>query len=150
MNQQESTFTARILGYLGLVPFLVSSFLIWLPLFHRFAVDSLSIYAAVILTFIGGVHWGLAMQSFQDANRPKNNGNHNQFIFSIIPSLLAWVAIVFFKPFALILLALCFGLFWLVERSCYKQNLPSWYSQLRNHLTLIASLCIIIGWFGTL
>ena len=149
MNSNENALTPNILGYLGLIPFLASSALTWFTQFHAFAVKSLSIYAAVILTFIGGVHWGIAMQIDQNKIQPKNN-IRNQFIFSVIPSLIAWMTIVFFNPHALIILALCFGLFWFIEKSNYQEYLPSWYTQLRPHLTLIAFLSIIIGWMATL
>lgn len=150
LNPQENALTPRYLGYLGLIPFLISSLLIWLPQFHHHAVKSLTIYAAVILTFIGGVHWGIAMQSMQTAEQVENKCPHNQFIFSIVPSLLAWVAVVFLESYSLIMMSLWFVLFWWIEKLHYQQRLPKWYSKLRNHLTLTATLSIMIGWFGTL
>ncbi len=149
MKSQEITLLPRLFGYFGLVPFVISSFFIWSPQYQYYALQSLSIYAAVILTFIGGVHWGIAMQTLQNTQQ-LDNAIRNQFIFSLIPSLLAWVAIVFLNPFALIILAVCFTLFWWIEKSYYQQHLPSWYMQLRNHLTLVVVLCIIFGWLGTL
>ena len=55
--------TAKFLGYLGLIPFVVSSSLIWLQEYQEFAYASLSIYTAIILTFIGAVHWGITISS---------------------------------------------------------------------------------------
>jgi uncharacterized membrane protein len=129
------------------LPFIVSSALIWIPLYHQTALESLSIYSALIVTFIGGVHWGIAVQLTQKTNHSRTN---NQFIISVAPSLIAWVTIVFIQPYALIILAISFVLFWLIEKLHYQQHLPAWYSQLRNHLTLVATLSIIFGWLGTL
>ncbi|MEM7401969.1 MAG: DUF3429 domain-containing protein [Pseudomonadota bacterium] len=148
--KQNSLLQARQLGYLGLLPFILSSAFIWLPEFQNIAVKSLSVYAAMILTFIGGVHWGIALKSPQLTDSKKNNSIKNQFIFSTIPSLLAWATIVFLQPFALFILAIGFALFWQFEKSLYQQYLPNWYLQLRNRLTLIVCLFILIGWIGTL
>ena len=150
MNQLKRTYIPKLLGYLGLIPFFASSILIWVPQYHQYGVESLKAYSAIILTFIGGVHWGLAMQSVQDANSPEANYYHNQFIFSVIPSLIAWIAIVFLKPFSLIILALCFCVFWFSEKLLYIHLFSTWYRKLRNHLTLVATLIIAIGWLGTL
>ena len=139
--------TPRWVGYLGLIPFIASSLFIWSPQYHQFALQSLSIYAAVILTFIGSVHWGIAMQHIGKTNKQNSN---MQFVFSIIPSLFAWIVILFFETYALIILALGFVTFWWFEKSNYQDVLPAWYSKLRMHLTMIATLSIMIGWFGTL
>ena len=149
MNSNESALTPKILGYLGLVPFLTSGVLVWFTQFHTYAVKSLSIYAAVILTFIGGVHWGIAMHTLQNKNQSKTNAR-NQFIFSVIPSLIAWMTIVFTNSSGLVIIALCFGMFWLIGKLYFQEYLSSWYIQLRTHLTWIACFSIIIGWFGTL
>ena len=147
LNSKENVLTPKLLGYLELIPFLASSLLIWTNQAHQYAVQSLTIYAAVILTFIGGVHWGIAVQQSMNIN---SNRFRYQFIYSVIPSLLAWVAIVFFNSSTLIILGFCFIVFWWLEKTHYQEHLPSWYLQLRNHLTLVASLCIVFGWLGTL
>jgi hypothetical protein len=147
LNTQTRVFIPRLLGYLGLIPFIVSSALIWIPLYHHTALESLSIYAAVILTFVGGVHWGIAVLRTQQTSSLRVS---SQFIFSVVPSLIAWITIVFINPYALIILAISFVLFWLIEKLHYQQPLPAWYSQLRNHLTLVATFSIIVGWLGTL
>lgn len=147
LNTQTSVFIPRLLGYSGLIPFIISSALIWIPQYHQTAFESLSIYSAIIVTFIGGVHWGIAVQLTQQAIPSRVN---SQFIFSVIPSLIAWVAIVFIQSYTLIILAISFVLFRLIEKLHYIQHLPAWYSQLRNHLTLVATLSIIVGWLGTL
>ncbi len=145
MQLENENALAKLLGYLGLIPFLCSSLLIWIPKFHQIAVHSLTIYATVILTFIGGVHWGIALQQTQSADN-----TNNRFIFSVIPSLVAWIAVVFIKPYALIILIGCFIVFRLIEKRLYQQLIPVWYAQLRDQLTVIATLSILVGWVGTL
>ena len=50
--------TARLLGHLGLIPFVLGAALTWAvrPEAHGFVTLALSSYAAVILSFLGGVH----------------------------------------------------------------------------------------------
>ena len=146
-DHTKASLIARWLGYLGLIPFVISSMLIWLHPNQQLAFQSLSIYATVILTFIGGVHWGIALQTIQNTGHTPNLSK--QFIFSVIPSLFAWIALLLLNEDALIILALGFVLFWWFEKSFYQDTIPSWYARLRTHLTVVASLSIIIGWFGT-
>ncbi len=144
---QQNNVIPKWLGYLGLIPFIVSSVLAWIPELNQIALQSLTIYAAVIITFIGGVHWGQAMQITTQTNEPYIR---NQFIFSIAPSLVAWFAVVFVQPYALLIMAGCFVLFWYIEKTIFNKTLHNWYARLRNHLTLVATTFIIIGWLSTL
>ncbi len=148
MMQKES-ITPRLLGYLGLLPFIVSSLLVWVPEYHHYAVQSLTIYAAVIVTFIGGVHWGLAMQTSKTFSNHDDQYIRKQFIFSVIPSLVAWLAVVVAQQYSLIILTICFVSFWYLEKTIFSKALENWYTTLRNHLTLVATLFIVIGWLGT-
>ena len=51
------------LGYGGLLPFVLGAALIWIVRadVHAYVAEALSAYAAVSLSFLGGIHWGLAM-----------------------------------------------------------------------------------------
>ncbi len=138
----------RQLGYLGLLPFIASSIVVWNPAYHDFALQSITIYAAVIVTFIGGVHWGLALQAQSSSGNHKASTICNQFIFSVIPSLAAWLAVVVAQPYSLIIIALCFVTFWYFEKTFFNQTFENWYATLRNRLTLVATTCIIIAWLG--
>ena len=59
--------------------------LVW-PEAHPYAVLALAAYAATIVAFLGGVHWGVAFT--QARPDPK------LFAWGVVPSLVAWVAIV--------------------------------------------------------
>ncbi|MFK7816607.1 MAG: DUF3429 domain-containing protein [Gammaproteobacteria bacterium] len=145
---QKQHATPRQLGYLGLLPFMVSGLLAWIPEYHHFAIKSITIYAAVIVTFIGGVHWGLAMQASKTSNDRDDPSIRNQFIFSVIPSLVAWLAVIMAQPYTLIILAICFVSFWYWEKTTYNKALENWYITLRNQLTLVATLFIVIAWIS--
>lgn len=150
---KKEFFVPRLLGYLGLLPFILSSILVWVPEYHNFAIQSITLYAAVILTFIGGVHWGLAIQACKTSSANERDQNdralRNQFIFSILPSLVAWLAVLIAQPYSLLIMAIGFVTFWISEKILFSKALEPWYSTLRNHLTIVATLCIVMAWLGT-
>ncbi len=54
---------AQRLGHAGLLPFVFGALFAWLITHeqaHAFTVDGLAKYAAVIISFLGGIHWGAA------------------------------------------------------------------------------------------
>ena len=131
--------TAKWLGYAGLIPFIVFSIGSWLPLpMITDATFLLTAYAAMILSFMGAIHWGVAM-----ANTGDNNGKY--FIASVIPALSAWLALIIPQNYAIILLMTGFiGLIiydWSVEEA---QRLPDWYIPMRNKLTLVVVICLMV------
>lgn len=129
--------TAKILGYAGLIPFVVFSVGCWvaLPLVSD-ASQILIAYAALILSFMGAVHWGVAM-TYDEENRSK------YFIASVIPVLAAWPALFAPETFAFIILIVGFILLiaydWYVNK---PQGLPDWYISMRNVLTVVVVICL--------
>ena len=141
---------ATLLGNLGLVPFFVLAILSWLPwrngapLQVQFALVG---YAAVILSFLGAVHWGLALAN-PGLDKPRS---WNALGWGVIPSLLGWLALLMLVlgiPSALVL-AFLIGDLLLVRVvdgqlvRLYATPVPSWYLGLRTRLTLGASLCLL-------
>ena len=93
------------------------------------------IYGAVILSFIGAVHWGLAM-----------HGDRKPlwFVWSVIPALYAWQPVVFLDSrLALLTLVPGFMVTWSVDHHATAAGLlPTWYMRLRHMLTLGASIAL--------
>ena len=89
---------AQSLGHLGLLPFFALAALTWLPQeaatarieFARLAQFSLAAYSAVILAFLGAVHWGFALSS---PDMPASLARQS-LIWGVVPSLLGWLAVV--------------------------------------------------------
>lgn len=131
---------AKILGYAGLIPFVVFAVGSWVSLpYVDDATAILLSYAAVILSFMGAIHWGLAMANQHD------RGTH-YFIASVIPALLAWFALLLSQPLALALLLLGFvGLLVYDKRVEKPQHLPDWYIPMRLRLTFVVALCLAVS-----
>ena len=78
--------TAKALGYAGLIPVVVFASGCWIPLPYVVNAPYILIaYGAIILSFMGAVHWGAAMASTE-----QQRGSY--IIASVIPALLAWPA----------------------------------------------------------
>jgi len=125
---------AKPLGYGGLVPFAACA-LVMLAMpdagTRDLAGRALLGYGAVILSFLGGVHWGLVLRGAA----PQRAGR--LLAAGVVPSLVGWVALLLpFEQAAAVLVA-GFGLFWLYEhRVLGPEVLPPDYLALRRWLTL--------------
>jgi hypothetical protein len=84
-------------------------------------------YAASILSFMGAVHWGVAMKS----------GIPRQYAVSVLPSLVGWVALntAADRVPAFTLACGFIGVYFYDEHMARQRVLPPWYSKLRTPLT---------------
>jgi hypothetical protein len=136
---------AKLLGYAGLIPFIVFSLGTWvtLPL-----VDSphfvLLAYAAIILSFMGAIHWGVAMSR-------SSKTAQTQLGLSVVPALIGWLALLVVPVYGYLLLILCFSALFLADKSASKAGLfPDWYLPMRMVLTTIVVLCLIVAAMATI
>ena len=129
--------TAKTLGYAGLIPFVIFSIGSWTTL--PYIADSTQIlisYAAIILSFMGAIHWGVTISNVE-TNHDKN------LVVSVMPALAAWLALLLPVIFALIILFVGFILLIAYELAVAKsQALPNWYISMRIRLTFIVTLCL--------
>jgi len=126
-----------LLGYAGLVPFITFSIRCWVSL--PFVTDALSVliaYAAIILSFMGAIHWGIAMFA-------TDKGRSQYLVISVIPALAAWVALITSVIPALAILILGFIALYAYDSAVEKpQGLPAWYIPMRRNLTIVVTLCL--------
>ena len=131
------------LGYAGLLPFVAGAALIWIVRAdaHPYVAAALSAYAAVILSFLGGIHWGLGMRA--SAAAP------SLFGWGVVPSLIAWVAVVM-PPYAgLVVQGVALIGCYAVDRRVYPQHGAAAWLTLRFRLTGVASLSCFVGAAGS-
>ena len=141
---------ALLLGYAGLLPFVFGALGIWLiPLGWRtFVLDAVLDYAAVILAFMGAIHWGLAMRAGASEGRAQL-----QLGLSVIPPLLGWVAIAGGLTTSLVLPIFLFAFIglYLGDLHAVRAGLaPRWYPALRTPLTLVVCLSLLVAWASVL
>lgn len=130
---------AFVLGFLGAVPFVGLALLGVLggPL-GDWARVALLAYGAVILSFMGGVHWGWAMA----ADEP----SYARLGTSVLPSLLGWAGLLVGGTPGFIILAVSFAaLLWLDLQAIAEGRAAPWYRSLRWPLTVIVVASLIIA-----
>lgn len=135
---------AHWLGYLGILPFMLTGLLLVdLPAYERpganfsaasilFAVQA---YGAIILTFVGAVHWGLAM----------HQQNKQLLTISVLPSLIGWISLLLLPVYGLLLLIIAFILLLMFDLEQYPDH--SWFRQLRVRLTSAVCAILLFSWY---
>jgi len=139
--------TVAWLGYGGLIPFVVLAPASLLDQHHGAGwSDALYAYGAIILSFIGALHWGLAMSLPELSERQRSAW----FMWSVVPALIAWPAVLFSPPLAAPLLVGGFIAHYLQDRHLAGQaTLPGWYLPLRLRLTCVAVVSLVAGIFAS-
>jgi hypothetical protein len=130
---------AWALGLAGLLPFLAGAALQWFtpPGWRMLAALALLTYGAVIVSFLGGIHWGLAMRAGQAPSA--------RLVWGVIPSLLGWLGILLDSPWGQAVLVLSLLVCYAVDRASYRAlGLQAWLP-LRAVLTTVASLSVAVG-----
>jgi len=140
---------ALVLGVAGLIPFVALPLGAWLRVVAPAAdhVTALIAYAAVILSFMGGVQWGLAMRAAPSVPGPAAL----HYAISVLPALLAWSAFSLDPRTGLVLLATGFVALLAYDLWTIRRGLgPAWYAPLRLGLTavVVLSLCVTAAVFG--
>jgi hypothetical protein len=94
-----------------------------------------SIYGCTILSFLGGIHWGLALK----------DPNPNRYIVSVLPSLVGFLSVQLIPHVPIQLLAQMFGfqsLLFYDYQTFQKQLFPKWFMKLRVFLTTVVTACL--------
>ena len=131
------------LGYLAAVPFLGGAVLVlWGGgAMQALAMRALVAYAAVVVSFIGAIHWGFGFA--QGAPR------RSLFVWGVTPAILAWLTLLAPPAIGLganaLLLVACYA----VDRAVYPSCGAARWLPLRARLTVIAaSSCVIAATAG--
>jgi len=141
---------ATLLGNFGLLPFYALALAAWLPLepvSARLLELAFVGYAAVILSFLGAVHWGLALSRPQLA-KPQVR---TVLGWGVLPSLLGW-AVLMLALAGLPLWVVCalllvdFALCRVMDGALLRlyADPPSWYLPLRTRLTIMVMVATAI------
>lgn len=102
-------------------------------------------YGAVILSFVGALHWGFAMT----LPNLREQRRRIAFIWSVVPALLAWAGLLLAPALGAALMIVAFLAQYAQDRNLSKHGtLPGWYLPLRLRLTAIACVCLAIAVVG--
>lgn len=128
---------AQTLGYGGLVPFVGLALGVWFWTAHQAVAASAMLgYSATIVSFLGAIHWGLTM-------RDVNGQSTSMLLWGVVPSLLAWVALLLPAASGLLLMAVLLWACFAVDHVVYTRlGLRAWLP-MRLLLSTVASACCI-------
>lgn len=128
------------LAYAGLLPFIALALAAWLaPVSYRTQAGfALLAYGSAIASFMGAIHWGLAMRS---ALTPQAG----PWLWGVFPSLVAWLALLMPLPLGLLTLALLLGICLAVDWRSYPGYGAGKWLTMRWHLTAVATVCLLAG-----
>ncbi|MFD0666621.1 DUF3429 domain-containing protein [Ramlibacter sp. MAHUQ-53] len=131
------------LGYGGLVPFVALALLAQVDPPHADVWSrALAGYGAVILSFVGALHWGVAMSAAHLDTALRRRA----FAWSVVPALMAWPAAMQAGAMPLLVLVAGFVLHLVQDRRlAVHAQLPGWYLPLRWRLTAVACLCLSVN-----
>jgi len=105
--------------------------------------QALLAYGAVILSFVGALHWAFAMGANEDRQAQP------LYLWSVVPALAGWVALLLplllaqGAVLAAALLILAFVAHYVQDKRLARLHpLPGWYLPLRLRLSSVACLCL--------
>lgn len=123
---------ALLLGLAGMLPSLAMlAVMLALPEWRGAAARIGLGYGAVIASFVGGAWWGLV------AARPDAGARSRLLALSVVPSLLAWPALLLPPAAGLLLLAMVFAALLPTDARLRRDGIaPAWWMGLRRPLSL--------------
>ncbi len=134
------------LGYAGLLPFIFMLFGVWfadVSWLQDFVKGQLA-YGIVILSFLGGVHWGAGMLSSELSAVDTKKA----LMWGVTPSLIAWSATLF-GGFGFAVLMAGFVAALKVDQQLYPAyGMPDWLLDLRKRLTIVVVLTLMTTVIG--
>jgi uncharacterized protein DUF3429 len=134
-------FLAIVLSVLGLIPFILCGLAALSPdaVTSARMMTALIAYAAVTLAFVGGVHWGLELQSRQ----PDGFVARARLGLGVVPPLVGWIALLLplvVPPWVslIVLTAAYIGMVLVEHEAKRRELLPPRYLLLRWGFTIVA------------
>lgn len=132
--------TARWLGYAGLVPFIALAAVTatgsesW----RGQALPALVAYGALILSFLGGITWGIAVRD--------NTSDQRLYLLSMVPFFMAWAALLLPAWLGIWLLLVAFIIALVNDYTVGKlSTTPAWFRTMRTVLTAVVVICLLLA-----
>ncbi|MDA0821634.1 MAG: DUF3429 domain-containing protein [Proteobacteria bacterium] len=139
-SPQGAPLPALLLGAGGLLPFVGLTLLgAYEPEWSGPLLAALASYAAVILSFVGALHWGYAVQA-KSAGRLA----FVQYGWSVLPALVGWLALQLPLGTTLRVHSLAFVVCYAVDHGLAAvEDVPRWFLRLRAVLSAVAAAMLL-------
>jgi hypothetical protein len=145
----DSKRIATILTYAGAIPFLACAAILLfgqatgLGSLGQFAGQAITTYAAVIVSFLGGIQWGIALATHEQQPQTAKS----LFLLSVVPSLLAWARLFLPNGSSRVVVAIfLIGFVWVIDALLHLQQvLPTWFFRLRSNISAVVMASLIVA-----
>ncbi len=132
---------ARQLGWFGLLPFVAGALLPWVAATDEMRASLLDLtlgYAAVILSFVGAVHWGRVLTGSEPSSAWLGYG--------VVPALIGWMMLAVGDSFGLVGMAGAFALAYWFDRKAYRTE-PGleWFVRMRGQISAAVVTSLLIA-----
>jgi len=138
--------SAWMLALAGFLPFGAGVVILLLPetsmvrAWQAWVFVAVPVYGAVILSFLGGIRWGLAL-----SGQGGDTQVSRRLFLSVLPSLWGWGAALMGQPANFILLAIGFALTGIWDRNLKGDaTVPQWFVGLRATLTILVTAALLV------
>ena len=130
---------AKILGYCGLIPFIIAFFSLNFHVNKTQVLEIIIIYGYTIIAFLGGIYWGVGLNIKISAKK--------YFFISTLPTIFVLISLLL--PLSLIskiIYLICILNFFLYLEFSFLQTLklPKWFLFLRIKLNIFLTLLLIM------
>lgn len=149
-HHAEPDELARRLSYAGLVPFVFGALFVWLLVGRIeeqpfiFVVRALTSYAALVVSFLGGIPWGLIM--WRSAAGMAMPAHHHRALWTgVVYSFAAWMALLMPPHAGLVIMGALLIACYLSDRKRYPELGVAGWLTLRFRLTCVASLSCFLA-----
>lgn len=130
------------------VPFVALAVAVSVRVFddNSLAIHALLTYSTVILSFLGGIHWGIAVSSYSHDKRIANL----LITESVIPSMLGWGVVLYASlHIQLLVLTVLFVFIWAIDSMLMgRKIIPMWFFEIRCIITPIVVVSLYVAYFG--
>lgn len=135
------------LGYGGLLPFFILTGALLLGASLPFLENArlgwwLAAYAATVLTFIGAMHWIVALGMQNSLNERELA---ELLLFSVVPTMVAWFALLLPINITLFVLAGLIIVAYVADSVLLFRKLEPGYQKMRLHLSVIVTLLLLLA-----
>ena len=139
--------TGRTLTFAAFLP--LAALALWLygiapdhP-WRQATITSLTFYAALSLSFLGGIRWGLALQSSQTERS-------RDLWLCAVPPLIGWTAVLLEPPLVFVLLAVAFAAQGAWDSLTLPPGAaPDWFRRARLKLTVLTVAALVLAFVAT-
>jgi hypothetical protein len=139
--------TGRRLALAGFLPFAVLA--LWLfgiaadhP-WRQATILLLAGYGAIILSFLGGIRWGIAILA-------SSGERQRDLILSLVPPLVGWMALTAAPPLIFVILAVAFAAQGAWDSLTLAPGMaPDWFRRVRIQLTIMVVAAMVVAFVAT-